>query len=58
MLFYFFVLRAKFYKALKQNRLTEYYRANCLIRTSVILFSLFYWLHCSLSILDGIFAIY
>ena len=57
MLFYFFVLRAKFYKALKHNNLTKFYRSNCLIRVSVVLFTLFYWLHCNLSVLDGIFAI-
>ena len=56
MLAYFFVLRAKFYKALKQNRLIEFYRANCGIRASVVMFSLFYWLHCTLSILDGIWG--
>ena len=56
MLLYFFVLRVKFNQALKRNRLSKFYRQRCFIRSSVILFVAFYWIHCSLCILDGVWA--
>ena len=57
MLGFFFVLRSKFHRALKLNKLQDLYNSSRGVKLSVILFSFFFWLHCTFSVIDAVFAI-